>query len=64
MLCDLVCTHSINPYFKLYTQYKTPEKGYDTDVNDIEGLIKPKGICTVVLELEDDTGKIHSITFE
>ena len=28
------------------------------------GLINPKGIGTIVLDLEDDTGKLHYLTFE
>ena len=43
---------SINPYFELYTEYKPLEKGDDAEVNGIGGLIKTKGIGTVVLELE------------
>ena len=54
------CTHSINPYFELYTHYKPLEKGDDTEVNGVRGLIKPKGIVTIVLDMEDDTGKIHN----
>ena len=55
------CTHFINPYFELYTQYKPLEKGDDTEINSIRGLIKPKGIGTISLEPEYDTGKLHNI---
>ena len=44
MLWDPGYTHSTNPYFELYTQCKPLEKGDDTEVNGIGGLIKPKGI--------------------
>ena len=27
MLWDSGCTHSINPYFEIYTEYKNLEKG-------------------------------------
>ena len=47
-----VCTHSINPYFELYTQCKTLENGDDAEVNGIMGIIKPKGIDTVIMNLE------------
>ena len=58
---DSGCTHYINPYFEIYTQYKPLEKGYDAEVNGIGGLINTKGIGTFTLELEYDTGKIHNI---
>ena len=61
MLWDSGCTHSTNPYFELYTQCKTLDKGYDTEVNGIRGIIKPKGIGTTYLYLEDATSKIHNI---
>ena len=64
MLWDLGCTQSANPYFELYTELKNVEKGEDTEVNDIVGIIKPKGIGTVVLDLEDGTGKLHTFIFE
>ena len=59
-----LCTHSINPYFELYTDYTHLEKGDNTEVNVIGGIIKTKGICTVFLDLEVDTGKLHNLTFE
>ena len=49
MLWESGCTHYINPYFELYIEYKPLEKGDDTEVNVIGGLIKPKGVGTVVL---------------
>ena len=58
---DSGCTHYINPYFEIYTQYKPLEKGYDAEVNGIGGLINTKGIGTFTLDLEYDTGKIHNI---
>ena len=45
------CTHSINPYFEIYTEYKPLEKEVDTYVNGIGGIVYPKGIGTVVLDL-------------
>ena len=62
MLWDSGCTQSINPHFELYTYYKLLEKGDDTEVNNIGGIIKPKGIGTVTLDLEYETGKIHNIS--
>ena len=35
-----------------------------TEVNGIGGLIKPKGISIVVLDLKYGTGKIQSLNFE
>ena len=32
--------------------------GYDTEVNGIGGIINTKGIGNVVLDLEDDIGKL------
>ena len=61
MLWESGCTHSINGYFELYTHYKPLEKGYNIEVNGIEGLIKPTGIVTIVLDLEYDTGKPNNI---
>ena len=58
------CTHSINPYFGFYTEYKLLVKQDDTEVNGIGGIINPNGICTLVLDLEDDTVKIHNLTFK
>ena len=29
------CTHSINTYYELYTNYKLLEKGNDTEINDL-----------------------------
>ena len=45
-------------------QYKPLENGYDTEVNGIGGIIKPKGIVTVVLNLEYDTSKLYNIFFK
>ena len=56
---DLWWTYSVNPYFDLYTQYNPLEKGDDTEVNGIGGLMKTKGIGTAVLDMEDDRGKIN-----
>ena len=64
MLWDSGCTKSVYPYFEIYTQYKHLEKGDDTEVNDIGGLINPKGIGTFLLDLEDDTGKLQNIILE
>ena len=36
----------------------------DTEVNGIGGIIYPKGIDTVVLDLEDNTGKIQKLTLK
>ena len=44
---DSVCNHCIN-------------QGEDAEVNSIVGIIKPNGIGTVALDLEDDTGKLHN----
>ena len=41
-LWDPGCTQSVNPYFELYTQYKTPEKGDNAEFNGIGGIVKPK----------------------
>ena len=60
MLWESVCTHFINPYFELYTVYNPPEKGDNAEVNGIGGIINPKGICTVILDLEDDKGKLQN----
>ena len=43
--------------------YKPLDKGGDTEVNGIGGLIKPKGIGTFILDLEYDRGKIHNLVF-
>ena len=51
MLQDTGYNHSINTYFDIYTQYKPLEKRGDTEVNLIWGIIKPKGVGTVVLGL-------------
>ena len=40
---------------------ETPIKGYNTEVNGIRGIIKSKGAGTVVLDLEDDIGKLWNI---
>ena len=58
------CTHSTNPYFDLYTEYKPLGKEDDTELNGIGGFIKTKGIGTILLELEDETGQIHNLTFK
>ena len=63
-LLDSGCTHSINPYFETYTEYKLLLKGDYSQVNDIGGLIKFNEIGTVVLDLKEDTGKLHNLTFE
>ena len=64
MLWESGCTHSFNPYFELYTYYKPLLKGEGIEVNAIGGLINTKGIGTVILDLEDDTCKLHNLTFE
>ena len=58
------CTHSVNPYFELYIQYKSLEKGNDTEFNGAGGIINPKGIGNIVLDLEDDTDEFCYIVFE
>ena len=58
MLWESGCTHYINPYFELYTQYKPLMKGDDIEVNSIGGIINPKGIVAAILYLEDNTGKL------
>ena len=63
-LWDSGCTHSINPYFELYTELKNLEKVNDIELNYIGGIINPKGICTAVLDLKYDTGKLNYLTFE
>ena len=64
IIWDSGCTRSINPSFWLYTENKPLVKEDDTEVNGIGGIIKPKGIFTVVLDLEDNTGQIHNLTFK
>ena len=64
MLWESGRTQSINPYFKIYTEYKQLEKEDNAEVNGIGGIIKPKGIGIVVLYLEYDTGKIHDLNFK
>ena len=50
--------HSLNqPYFEIYTQYKPLETGYNTEVNVIRGIIKPKGVGPFIMGLQYDTGK-------
>ena len=57
--------HSLHqPYFELYTQYKHLEKGDNTEVNGTGRFTKPKGIGAIVLDQEDNTGKISNIIFE
>ena len=58
------CTHSIDPYIKLYTEYKPLENGDNTEGNGLGGIINHKGICTIVLDLEYDTVKLQNIIFE
>ena len=57
------CTLYIKPCFELYKEYKPLEKGYNIEVNGIGGIIKSKGIGTVVLGLEEKKGKLHNLTF-
>ena len=38
--------------------------GGDAEVNSIGGIIKPQGICPIVLDLEGDMGKIHNLNFK
>ena len=64
MLWDSGFTHFINPYFELYTHYKPLEKGDDTEVNGIGGIVNPKGVVIVILDLEYNTGQIHNLIFE
>ena len=64
MLYESGYNYFINPYFDIFTQYKPLEKGENVEVNDIGGVVKTKGINTVALNLEDDTGKLHSLIFE
>ena len=59
-LWDSGYNHSI----KVYTNYNPLEKGDDKEVIGIGGIIKPKDICTPVLDLEDDTGKLNYLIFE
>ena len=61
---DSGCTHSINPLFELYTHYKPLEKGDNKEFSGIGGLVKHKCIGTVVLYLEDGTGKLHNLIFD
>ena len=58
------CTHSIDPYIKLYTEYKPLGNGDNTEGNGLGGIINHKGICTIVLDLEYDTVKLQNIIFE
>ena len=58
------CTHFINTYFKIYTEYKSLYPGGNTEVKGIGGLIKPQGIETIILDLEDNTDKIHNLNLE
>ena len=46
------CAHSINLYFKLYTEYKPLEKEDNTEVNTIRVIINTKGKGTFVMDLE------------
>ena len=58
------CTPLINTYFKIYTEYKSLYPGGNTEVKGIGGLIKPQGIETIILGLEDNTDKIHNLNLE
>ena len=58
------CNHSVKPYFEIYIEYKPLEKRDNTEVNEIGGIIKPRGICTIVMNLEDYTGKLQNLNFE
>ena len=42
----------------------TLEPTYTTEVNGIVGVTKPKGIDTIVLEIEDKNGKIYKLKYE
>ena len=55
------CTRTIKNYFEIYKEYKPLDKGGDTEVNFTKGIVKPQGIGTTSLELEDDKGKIQNI---
>ena len=63
-LWDSGCTHSINHYFDIYTEYKTLGKEGYIEINGIGGLINPKGVGTFFLYLEDYTGQIHNLNFK
>ena len=63
-LWDSGCTHSVNPYFELYIQYKSLEKWKDIEVNGSRGIINPKEIGNMFLDLEDNTGEVCYIYFE
>ena len=52
------------PLFSAIHRVQTLEKGDFTKVNGIGGLIKPKEISTLFLDLEYDTGKLHILTFQ
>ena len=58
-----VYTHYINTYFQLYTYYIALDPGDSYEFNGTGGIIKPQGIGTIVLDLEDDIVKIHNINF-
>ena len=62
-LWDSGCTHSVNPYFDLYTEYHPLEEGYMKRVNGIGGIIKPKGLGKIYLDLDNDTGDLHHLIF-
>ena len=64
MLWDSGCTHYINPYSELYKEYKPLEKGDDTEVNIIGGIINNEGVVIAALDLKEDTGKIHNLAFK
>ena len=43
---------------------KNLEKGDNTEVNGIWGIINPKGVDTFALDLEEKTLKLYNIIFE
>ena len=55
------CTHYINSYFDICTDYNPLDKWGNTGVNGIGVLVKPKWIGTIALYLEDKTSKIHNV---
>ena len=55
-LCESEGTPYVNPYFDLYTEYHVLEGGDNTRVNGIGGLINPKYLDTISLNLKDETG--------
>ena len=63
-LWDSVCTQSINTYFYIYTEYRLLGKEDYTEFNDIGGIIKPKGIGAILLDLEDTTVQNHNLNLK